>query len=197
MNLSVKGRQLDLGEALRHHVAAKLDGVFGKYFGDAIEVTVTLSREAHLYHSLVQAHVGRGIQLQASADADEIYAAFDAAADKLAKRLRRYKRRLRDHHRGAAEGTPALQYVLAPPRDEEDEATAEPGEAAPPIIAEMEGEVPELTVSEALMRLDLSDEPALMFRNRAHGGLNMIYRRRDGNVGWVDPRGNRGGTPAA
>jgi ribosomal subunit interface protein len=196
MNLSVMGRQLDLGEALRHHVADKLDEMFGKYFGDAIEVTVTLSREAHLFHSLIQAHVGRGIQLQASADAGEIYAAFDGSAEKLAKRLRRYKRRLRDHHKGAAEGIPALQYVLAAPEEDEEEP-AEPNEAAPPIIAEMEGEVPELTVSEALMRLDLSDEPALMFRNRAHGGLNMIYRRRDGNVGWVDPRGNRGGTPAA
>ncbi len=193
MNLSVKGRQLDLGDALREHVAEKLDGVFEKYFGDAIEVAVTLSREAHLFRSQVQAHVGRGIQMQATAEADEIYAAFDASADRLAKRLRRYKRRLRDHHKGAAdlESIPAQQYVLAAPTEEEDEEPASDGEA-PPIIAEMEGEVPELTVGEALMRLDLSDEPALMFRNRAHGGLNMIYRRRDGNVGWVDPRGNRG-----
>ena len=195
INLSVKGRQLDLGDALREHVAEKLDGVFEKYFGDAIEVVVTLSREGHLYRSLVQAHVGRGIQVQASADAGEIYAAFDASADRLAKRLRRYKRRLRDHHKGTPQlaGIPALQYVLAAPGDdEEDEEPAGGEDAAPPIIAEMEGEVPELTVGEALMRLDLSEEPALMFRNRAHGGLNMIYRRRDGNVGWVDPRGNRG-----
>ncbi len=194
INLSVKGRQLDLGDALREHVAEKLDGVFEKYFGDAIEVVVTLSREGHLYRSLVQAHVGRGIQMQASADAGEIYAAFDASADRLAKRLRRYKRRLRDHHKGTPQlaGIPALQYVLAAPEDDEDEEPAGGDDAAPPIIAEMEGEVPELTVGEALMRLDLSEEPALMFRNRAHGGLNMIYRRRDGNVGWVDPRGNRG-----
>lgn len=193
MNLSVKGRQLDLGDALRHHVAERLEGVFEKYFGDAIEVTVTLSPEAHLYRSHIQAHVGRGIQMQASADAGEIYAAFDASADRLAKRLRRYKRRLRDHHQrqDAAAAMPAQQYVLAAPREDEDEEPAHDAETAPPVIAEMEGEVPELTVGEALMRLDLSDEPALMFRNRAHGGLNMLYRRRDGNVGWVDPRGNR------
>jgi ribosomal subunit interface protein len=196
MNLSVKGRQLDLGDALRQHVADKLDGVFEKYFGDAIEVVVTLSREAHLYRSHVQAHVGRGITMQTTADAGDIYGAFDLSADKLAKRLRRYKRRLRDHHKTATalEGIPALQYVLAAPAEDNDGdgETDEPADgASPPIIAEMEGEVPELTVSEALMRLDLSEEPALMFRNRAHGGLNMIYRRRDGNVGWVDPRGNR------
>jgi ribosomal subunit interface protein len=189
MQLTVKGKQLDVGEALRSHVADSLAGVFGKYFGDAIEATVVLSREAHLFRAHISAHIGRGIHAESVAEADAPYPAFDAAAEHLAKRLRRHKRWLRDHHhRQPVETEPAQQYVLAAPA-EEDQAAAPEG--APAVIAEMTAEVPTLSVSEAVTRLDLADSPALLFRNRAHGGLNMVYRRPDGNVGWVDPQGNR------
>ena len=97
MQLSVKGKQLDVGDSLRTHVGDSLSRILGKYFGDAIEVSVTFSRHGHLYRAVVAAHVGRGIQVQAQGDADEPYPAFDNAADRLAKRLRRYKRRLRNH----------------------------------------------------------------------------------------------------
>ncbi len=193
MQLSVKGKQLNVGDALRTHVSESLSRILGKYFGDAIEVGVTFSREGHLYRAVVAAHVGRGIQLQAQGEADEPYPAFDTAADRLAKRLRRYKRRLRDHHKDtgpASESLPAQQYILA--GDAEGQAAEDEINGRPAVVAEMATEIPSLTVSEAVMRMDLAELPALMFRNSSHSGLNMIYRRPDGNIGWIDPRGNRG-----
>lgn len=197
MQLSVKGKQLDIGSALRAHVEASLERILGKYFGDAIVARVTLSREAHLYRALVSAHVGRNILLEAQGEAGEPYPAFDAAADKLSKRLRRHKRRLRNHHKeppGEIAAMPAQQYILAGPDAADPETSDSSGnsEDRPVVVAEMTAEVPSLTVSEAVMRMDLADLPAMMFRNSAHGGLNMIYRRDDGNIGWLDPRGNRG-----
>ncbi len=193
MQLSVKGKQLNVGDALRTHVSESLSRILGKYFGDAIDVGVTFSREGHLYRAVVAAHVGRGIQLQAQGEADEPYPAFDTAAERLAKRLRRYKRRLRDHRKDngpAPESLPAQQYILA--NDAEEQAAEDDIDGRPAVVAEMATEIPSLTVSEAVMRMDLAELPALMFRNSSHGGLNMIYRRPDGNIGWIDPRGNRG-----
>jgi ribosomal subunit interface protein len=200
MNLIVKGQQIDVGEALRTHVHDSLDGVFDKYFGDAIDVTVIFSRDAHLFRAAVAAHVGRGIMAQSEATADQAYAAFDIASDRLAKRLRRHKRWLRGHHKLPFETRSAGFYVLAADEEagagegdlERDEATIEAPNGQPTVIAEMKTEIPTLTVSEAVRRLDLADCGALMFVNRAHGGLNMVYRRTDGNVGWVDPKGNSG-----
>jgi ribosomal subunit interface protein len=189
MALSVKGKQLDVGDALRQHVAANIDSLFSKYFSDPIDAAVTFAREAHLFRAQISVHVGRGIRMESEADADTPYSAYDTAANRIAKRLRRHKRRLRDHHRRDVAIEPAGHYVLAAERA--DEEAVENESAQPVIIAEMNGEVPTLTVGEAVMRLDLTDEPAMLFRNRSHGGLNMIYRRADGNVGWLDPRGNR------
>ena len=195
MQLSVKGRQIDVSEAFRLHVEEALRTMFSKYFGDAIEANVTLSREAYLHKAVVSAHVGRNIQLTAHGEADGPYNAFDAAADRLSKRLRRHKRRLRDHHKSdsGVDSTPAQQYILAghdEGREAEDGGTSD---EQPVVVAEMATEIPTLTVGEAVMRMDLADVSAMMFRNKAHGGLNMVYRRPDGNIGWVDPRGNRAG----
>ena len=194
MQLSVKGQQLDVGDALRTHVDESLSRILDKYFGDAIDCAVTLSREAHLYRAVVSAHVGRGIKLEAQGEANEPYPAFDAAAERLSTRLRRYKRRLRDHSNKLVDvdGTPlpAQQYILAG-ESEESHSDESGSDSQPVVVAEMTTEIPALTVSEAVMHMDLGDLPAMMFRNSAHGGLNMIYRRSDGNIGWIDPRGNR------
>jgi len=197
MQLIVKGQQIDVGDALREHVRQSLTSVFGKYFGDAIEGTVIFSREAHLLRASLTVHVGRGITAESEATADQPYAAFDIAADRLAKRLRRHKRRLRDHHKQPGGTAPEVQladhYVLASTPEGADEGASGADEDGPPtVVAEMKAEILALTVSEAVMRLDLADSGALMFVNRAHGGLNMVYRRPDGNIGWVDPKGNRG-----
>ena len=198
MHLAVKGKQIDVGDSLRTHVADSLNGMIGKYFGNPIEATVVFSREAHLFRADISVHVGRGIVLQSVSNASEPYPAFDTAAEKLAKRLRRHKRRLRDHHHEQArtdEPMPASQYVLRGDGEDSggeehgDETHGANGDAEPPVIvAEMATTIETRTVGEAVMRMDLGDLPARMFRNRAHGGLNMIYRRSDGHVGWVDPK---------
>ena len=196
MQLSVQGKQLDVGDALRDHIQDRLTRTLDKYFGDAVEVKVTLARNAHLYKVLISAHVGRGIHMEAQGEADLPYPAFDMACDHLSKRLRRHKRRLRHHHKEIVDRDiqPAQQYILS--GDLEDLDQEGPGEEVagqdqPVVVAEMATNILSLTVSEAVMHLDLADLPALMFRNSAHGGLNMISRRQDGNIGWVDPRGNR------
>ncbi|QEX20300.1 ribosomal subunit interface protein [Hypericibacter adhaerens] len=189
MQLTVTGKQIDVGDALRQHVAESLESILEKYFGRATDAGVVFSREAHLLSVQVTVHIGRGIVLASEAKADQPYPAFDEAAQRLASRLRRYKTRLRDHHRTEIEAERARQYVVAPGSDEADAGDAEavPRDGGPLIVAEMAAEVPTLTVSEAVMRLDLASQSAMLFRNRAHGGLNMVYRRADGNFGWVDP----------
>jgi ribosomal subunit interface protein len=194
MNLTVNGKGIDIGEALQTHVAENLNRVLEKYFAKPIEASATFSREGHQFHVMLSVHAGRGILMQAEGEGTDAYLAFDGAAETLTKRLRRHKKRLRDHHRAVADSYSAKYFVLSAEAEEggDDGVTAngsdahEP-EAAPAIIAEMQAEIPTLTVGEAVMRLDLADTQAMLFHNRAHGGLNMVYRRNDGNIGWVDP----------
>jgi len=195
MQLTVTGKQTEIGAALRHHVEASLGAILGKYFKTAIEAHAVVSKEAHLSCAEISIHIGRGIVVNAHAAASDAYAAFDAAAERLAKQLRRYKRRLRDHHAkgrepaGASER--AMDYVLAPIGDDEGaegaQAETDGVNGAPAVIAEMITELPSLTVGEAAMRMDLAEAPVLLFRNRSHGELNLVYRRADGNIGWIDP----------
>jgi ribosomal subunit interface protein len=192
MQLTVTGKQVDVGGALRRHVEESLDALLGKYFRTAIEAHAVFAREAHLIRTDLSLHVGRGIMIKSGATASDYYPAFDAAAERLAKQLRRYKRRLRDHHASLRNQTEDLEtaraFVLAPVDEEAETGTMPDGEAtAPVVIAEMSTELPRLTVSEAVMRMDLADAPVLLFRNRSHGELNVVYRRGDGNVGWIDP----------
>lgn len=191
MNLTVNGKGIDVGEALRTYVAEGLDRMFEKYFSNPIEATVTFSKQGYRFHATISVHVGRGILMQAEDDGGDAYAAFDITAETIAKRLRRHKRRLRDHHRAETDSYAAKQFVLVP--DVADDAAGDAdstdhanGHAAL-IVAELEADIPTLTVGEAVMRLDLAETQAMLFHNRAHGGLNMVYRRNDGNIGWVDP----------
>lgn len=196
MQLTVKGKQLDVGDALRSHIESQLTSVVEKYFSRPIEASVVVSKDAHLYRSDMIVHVGRNIHLNATAEADAPYPACDAAIDRIGKRLRRYKRRLKDHNRdagSAGEILAAASYVLEAEPEETTENYAEPDQ--PMVIAEMRTPIETLTVTQAVMRLDLGDLPALMFHNSAHGGLNMIYRRKDGNIGWLDPQDSSTATP--
>jgi ribosomal subunit interface protein len=183
MQLTVTGKQIDTGTMLRQHVEASLGAILGKYFKTAIEAHVVFSKEAHLSRAEVAIHIGRGIVVNASASAAETHAAFDAAAERIAKQMRRYKRRLRDHHAQEREAFEvserARDYPLAPLAEEEEEG--------PALVAEMSADLPNLTVSAAVSRMDLANAPVLPFRNRSHGELNLIYHRLDGNIRWVDP----------
>ena len=185
MQLTVTGKQIDTGVELRRHVETSLDAILGKYFKTAIEAHVVFSKEAHLSRTEVSIHIGRGIVVNAGASGTETYAAFDAAAQRIAKQMRRYKRRLRDHHAKIRESFEASErardYVLATFDELEDD------DGGPAVVAEMSTDLPNLTVGEAVMRMDLADAPVLLFRNRSHGELNLVYRRADGNIGWIDP----------
>jgi len=191
MQLTVKGKQLDVGDALRTHVAENLNTLVGKYFAKPMEANVVFSRDAHLFKADIQVKVGRGIVLQSVSEATEPYPAFDTACERLSKRLRRYKDRLRGHHNGehdTVELIPARYQVIEAPADDHEETEAPvDAKAHPIVVADMQMHIDTLTVSEAVMRMELAEAPALMFRNRGTGGLNMVYRRADGNVGWVDP----------
>jgi len=191
MQVTVTGKQIDVGDSLRGHVEATTTTIVEKYFGRAIEAHVVFSRERHLFLSVISVHAGRGLMVQCHGSAGDAYAAFDEAGGRLEKQLRRYKRRLRNHHKARNDEEPeaapeATDYVLA---QGDEEPAAGDGEAKdqPLVIAEMRTSIPQLSVSEAVMRLDLADLPALLFRNSKHGNLNLVYRRRDGNVGWIDP----------
>lgn len=206
MQFSVKGKQMDVGDALRRHIEESVTALVGKYFGSGIEAHAVLGREAHLYCCDLSVHVGRGILMQASEKDTDPYLASDKAAGRIAKRLRRHKRRLRDHHVNGADRkiiqAEQAQYAILSAGDHEDEHAGradgadaddgldhavDPTDGQPAIVAEMTTDLSTLTVGEAVMRLDLADQPALMFRNSAHGGLNVVYRRKDGNIGWIDP----------
>ncbi|QPH55854.1 ribosome hibernation-promoting factor, HPF/YfiA family [Pontivivens ytuae] len=188
MRLQVSGKQMDLGDAMRTHVSDRLDDVVSKYAGRPVEAVVTFSKDAHEYKCDASVHLSTGLTTQASARSTEIYAAFDSAAEKMDKQLRRYKRRLKDHHKDRQDPVEAIgepSYVLANPDHSEEE---EPDSLQPVIIAEMETPVLTLSVGEAVMQMELAQKQFLVFRNSSHGGVNVVYTRDDGNVGWIDPR---------
>ncbi len=185
MQILVSGKQLDVGEALRSHVDDRLQTGVTKYFPNTMDAHVVFSREGQGYRADCSVHVGHGIQAQARAEAGDIYQAFDQASERLEKRLRRYKRRLRDHHgndRPAPDGLSAQNYVLAP----EPEMEEAPEEFQPVIVAEHTSDIHRRSVGEAVMQLELAEQPILMFRNSGNGHLNVVYRRPDGHIGWID-----------
>lgn len=199
MRIQVAGRQMDVGEALRTRIENELASGVGKYFNRATDAVVTVAKNGGGAGIAVDCtvHLSSGISLQAEGQGGDAHSAFDNALDKLEKRVRRYKRRLRNHHADHKSPLPAetaSAYVLAPLEEEEDNGAEAPanGEAAPLVIAEATKPVRTMTVSTAVMQLDLTESPALMFRNAANGELNVVYRRPDGNIGWIDPgRGER------
>ena len=187
MRYQISGKQIDVGEALQTHVKTELGAVVGKYAQRPTDAMVIFSRSAHEYVCETTVHLSTGLNASAKATATEIYAAFDKCRDKMDKQLRRYKRRLKDHHRERAqpvEYAEASSYVLA--ADDAD-SEAEPETLQPVIIAETETRIPELSAGEAVMQMELAETQVLVFRNERHGGLNVVYRRDDGNIGWIDP----------
>ncbi len=191
MRFQISGKQIDIGQALRGHVEAELFAVVGKYAKRATDAHVTFSREGHDFACEAVVHLSTGLTAQARGHAHEIYAAFDRASERMDKHLRRYKRRLKDHHRHRTtpvELSGASAYILA--ASEAEEETGDGGESLRPVIvAEMETGIPSLSVGEAVMQMELAGAPVLVFRNEGHRGVNVVYRREDGNIGWVDPGG--------
>jgi ribosomal subunit interface protein len=194
MQLTIQGQHLDVGDSLRSHVTDKLESINEKYFGRAIDAKIIFSKETnHLFKTHISLRMGKDISVEATAKEHDVYQCFDSANDKIAKQLRRYKRRLRDHHERMVD-TPETEmmkanaYVLSEMDSEPEDEAATYENAEPTVVAEMVTNIQTMTVSEAVMRMDLAHQGAIMFRNAKHGGLNMVYRRADGNIGWVDPQ---------
>ena len=188
MRYQISGKQIDIGEALQTHVQTELSEILSKYAGRPTEAVVVFSKSGHEHVAEAVVHLSTGLTVQATARDPEIYAAFDACAEKMDKQLRRYKRRLKDHHRDRpdpVEISGGGSYILAPTADDSEEAE-QPGDA-PIIVAENEAKIPAISVGEAVMQMELADSPVLVFRNEKQGRINVVYRRDDGNIGWIDP----------
>jgi ribosomal subunit interface protein len=193
MQITVSGKQVELSDALRERVAQQLDTVAAKYFDQALVANVTFSRARSFFTCDINMHAGRGLILRGEGEAADANGAFDDAAEHIAKRLRRYRRRVNEHARDLAQRErpqAAHQYTL---RQEEEPGTADDGAGAVPtiayatVIAEQPAEIARLSVGDAVMRMDLADQQVLMFRNSTSGELNVVYRRSDGHIGWIDP----------
>jgi ribosomal subunit interface protein len=190
MDIKISGKQLDIGQALQQHVQDNVTTTISKYFDKALSATVTFAKEAGDIRCDIHVNIGTGthIDIIGSHVAIDAYAALDGALTRMGKQLRRYKRRLTDHHRNAEghhnlEFLTAKQYVIAVDQDNDEQEAAD----NPAIIAELNTQIETLSVSDAVMRLDLANRPALIFKNSKSGGLNVVYRRDDGNIGWIDP----------
>lgn len=187
MRYQISGKQIDIGEALQIHVKTELGATVEKYAGRPTDATVIFSRSGHEYVCETVVHLSTGLTSQAKGHATEIYGAFEACLEKMDKQLRRYKRRLKDHHKERSEPVEfggGAAYILA---GTEDEDSGEPDSLQPIIIAEMATRIPSLSVGEAVMQMELAGAPLLVFRNEKHSGVNVVYRRDDGNIGWIDP----------
>ena len=190
MEIRVSGHQVDTGEALRAHVEERMGAIADKYHPDAISAHATIGKAPHNQFTCdIVAQIMKGLMLRAEGRAGDAHQAFDQAAEKIEKQLRRYMRRLNDHHvqaQFAARQEEAL-YRVFESDDEEDEAASE--DAAPPIIAETATDIPEVSVSNAVMIMDFRDAQAILFKNAGTGAHNMVYKREDGTIGWVEPNG--------
>jgi ribosomal subunit interface protein len=192
MEITVSGKQVDLSDALRERVSTHLDTIASKYFDHALDAQVTFSRARSFFTCDINVRAGRGLQLRGEGEAADANAAFDDAAEHIAKRLRRYRRRVNDHHRdltNRAKPEAARQYILRQEANglDQDEAGRTVDEAYATVIAETQTEIAVLSVGEAVMRMDLADQAVMMFRNSTSGVLNVVYRRTDGHIGWIDP----------
>lgn len=190
MEIRVSGHQVDTGEALRAHVHERLGGMADKFFSRAISATVTFGKgpHDHAFTCDIVAHVMQGVILKGSGQAADAHPAFDQAAERIEKQLRRYTGRLKDRHgalqlEALAEVSSDAAYRVFDVGDDE----AEPSDN-PPIIAETRVDIPDASVSDAVMLLDLRNTNALLFRNSGTGKFNMVYRRGDGTIGWVEPQ---------
>ena len=187
MHYQITGKKIDIGAALQSHIKSVIDIMITKYANRPTNATVSFSKNSNEFSCEVSVHLSTGLTAQATARGREIYGTFETASEKMEKQLRRYKRRLKDHHRKRAQPVElslASSYVLATQNESQD---AEPETLQPLIVAETEQKIMSLSVGEAVMQMELAGAPVLVFRNEGHNGVNVVYRREDGNIGWVDP----------
>lgn len=188
MQVQVSGQKIDIGESLNTHTKSEILEIVDKYTGRATSAQVVFSKDAHEHICEASIHLTTGMTVNATGRANDIYESMSQASKKMEKQLRRYKRRLKDHHNQRTtpiETFGAASYILAPEQADSDSDGA--AELAPAIIAEMETEVKTLSVGEAVMQMELSNQDVMIFRKEGQEQLNVVYRRQDGNIGWIDP----------
>ena len=186
MTLRVSGKNVDIGDALRTHTVTRVSECLGRYFSGGFQGHVTVEKEGHGYRTECAIHLNTGLSIQTVGSAHDPYPSVDQAVERLEKRLRRHKGKIKDHaahkaHRVEVEEG-AYRVIEAPSEDEE-----VPHDYAPIVIAEATKTLKRMSVGEAVVELDLTGSEFVMFRHAGHGGLNLVYRRRDGNIGWIDP----------
>ena len=187
MRYQITGKHIDVGEALQTYVQEALNIVVEKYAERPTEAVVTFSKTGQEFSCEATVHLSTGLTVQANGRSFDIYPCFDSCCEKMEKQLRRYKRRLKDHHKERAlpvEAFGASSYVIATREADNDD---EPETLTPVIIAEMETRIPSISVGEAVMQMELAQSPVLVFRNEGTEGVNVVYRREDGNIGWIEP----------
>ncbi len=188
MQIKITGKHIDIGDGLRQHIEERLQSFRERFFEGSVHGNVTLEKQRGRFLSDCSLHLATGLHLQAHAENADPMACADAALAHLEKQLKKYKQRLKDHHRApraAQEPREAMAYVI----QQEDHADEEPAGLNAPVIAESAATIPQLSVGEAVMQLDISTTPFVLFYNTKEGRLNLVHRRPDGNIGWLDPRG--------
>jgi ribosomal subunit interface protein len=189
MQIKITGKHLDIGDALRNHIEARLQSFRERFFEGSVHGNVILEKQRGQFLTDCTLHLATGLLLQAHAQEGTAMASADAALAHLEKQLKKYKQRLKDHHRNPREARQvreASSYVIE--QQEHDDEGDEPVGLNPAVIAETSAVVPELSVGEAVMQLDISTTPFVLFHNSKEGRINVVYRRPDGNIGWLDPR---------
>lgn len=187
MAMQFTGKNIDAGGSIQTYIEEKLDIILEKYIGREVDGHVRLEKERNQFRTNCSIRMPSGLLLEAKGEGGDAYASSDAALERLEKRVRRHKRRLKNHHSGRSDGSTidlAARNYTVQVDDHDNQANEDDN---PVIIAETEVKIRDIPVSEAVMQLDLTEAPFLVFRNAAHGSLNVVYRRQDGHIGWIDP----------
>jgi ribosomal subunit interface protein len=185
MQVQITGKNLNVGHSLTKHIEERLQQIAERYFDGSLRARVTVEKERAMFVTDCNLHLATGLLLQANGNAAEALPSFEQAATHLEKQLRRYKNRLKNHHKSRAQPVASFEaqsFVIAAP----DESEQEPADLNPVVIAESPTSVPELSVGEAVMQLDISTIPFVVFKSARDGCINLVYRRQDGNIGWLD-----------
>ncbi len=194
MTIKITGKNVDLGESLRSYALNRIESSLGKFWDSPVSGQISLEKNSDGFSTQCAIHLASGLDMQSAGTGSDAYGSVDSAMERLEKRLRRYKRRLKNHGQSAVNpgvilDSAGIDYVIDVERTAESPAGEGDGVGAPAVIAEKPARIRAMAVSDAVMQMDLADQPFLVFRNAAHGGVNVVYRRPDGNIGWIDPSG--------
>jgi ribosomal subunit interface protein len=190
MSVRVTGKHMDIGDSFRTRITGQINDAIAKYFDGGFSSQVLVSKTGSRFSADCRIHLDSGADLHAEGNANDPQIAFDSAFERIEKRLRRYKRKLRDHHNGESRASSEIAYTVIDSVPDEEEEVAE--NFAPVIVAETTKKLATMTVATAVMALDMTDEPLLMFRKPGSSELNIVYRRNDGNIGWIDSANIKG-----